>query len=806
MSEPRQPNEPSAGPTQAGPARDAKGGGRDFCFWAAALAIVLALLLHQTLFEGKGLLPASGIFNFPPWLADTNKPAASLLTDQYLVFIPQHIYTHREFMRGHFALWNPNLDCGKPNLAAIQGALLFPINLLLLPMDPFYSSGIAAFLKLFLAGLFTMLYLRRLGASNGGAFLAGVVFSMSGFLICWLNHPHVNSAMCLPLLIYLVEKTFQGSGPAGPGALRVWAWLGVAFAGLLLGGHPPTMIQVAGFAAVYFLFRLAAQPTSEWPLRMGLAAGAAVLGLMLAAPELLPYLEYYRDSSTNAASLALNRAASRSTLNTLILYLFPRLGGSPAEGYEDTMLWLGIGNLLPNFCERTGYAGVLPLMFAVCAVVLRRGRWVVFYGLTIIVCLSAAHGMPPFPGLFQALPIIRDINPERLILMVGFGVAVLAGLGWDSFYHLESRRKRVWLAAGFWAVMGVIVSGYWLKVEPRWKYLDADHRAFLEPQFLMMLGSLAASGALLLPSMRRHGKLYSLIGLGWVAADMLNFGMGINPAIPRSSYYPTAPAIEWLQRDKSDFRILGQKMALAPNTAELYGLKDARGYDFTAVRRYEELIEGKAGTFFFYRWAEPLPAALPLLGVKYVLTFNSPAPDPALFELVYSNEVNIYRYRNFPGRILTVFNYAVENRASVLAKVRSGRFNPQETLLLEQAPPDAVPATQPEAAGNSSARIVSEQPDEVDIAASMARPGFLLLLDTYFPGWRATVNGARTPILRADYNFRAVQLPAGESTVRFIYQPESFRLGMVLFAGSLAIVAGMIIWGSRRLASNALSP
>ena len=799
MSE--QPNKQSAGPKLSGLPSDAQRGGRNFCFWVAALAIVLALLLHQSLFEGRGLVPSDGIFNFAPWLSATNKPSATLLSDQYLVFIPQHEYTHRELLQGRFPLWDPTVDCGKPNLAAIQGALLFPINLLLLPIDPFYSSGIAAYLKLFLAGLFTMLYLRLLGASNGGAFLSGLVFSMSGFMMCWLNHPHVNCALCLPLLLYLMEKSFQSGSPSAPRALRIWAWLGVGFACLLLGGHPPTTVQVAGFAAIYFLFRLAAQPKHEWLLRVGLAAGAAILGFLLAAPQLLPYLEYYRLSSTNAAALTMDRAAMRLPINTLILYLFPNLDGSLSGGFGDTMLWLGIGNRLPNFCERTGYVGVLPLLFAICAIVLRRGRWVAFYGLTTVACMLAAYGMPPFPALFQALPIIKDINACRLIMIAGFGVAVLAGLGWDSFYRLESQRKRAWIVAGFWTVVGIILLEYWNRAESGWKFLDSGHRAYLEPQFLMMFGSLVASSVLLLPSMRKHGEVYAMIGLGWIAVDMLNFSIGVNPAIPRSSYYPSAPAIEWLQQDKSDFRMMGEKMTFAPNTAGLYGLKDARGYDFTTVRRYEELILGQAGSFFFYRAVDALPPAMPLLGVKYLVTFNAHAPDPALYELVYSNQVNVYRYRRFAGRALTVFNYSVDSDpASVLAKVRSGTFNPQQTLLLEEQSKNAGAQTQPAATGNSSARIVSEKPDEVDVEASMARPGFLLLLDTYFPGWKATVDGTETPILRADYNFRAVQLPAGTSTVRFVYQPRSFRLGIALCLAGFAILAVAFatnFWGRR---------
>jgi hypothetical protein len=812
MSEQRQPDEPKTErksfATPAAAQRSSRG---RFSLWVAALAAVLAILLHSSLFGGRGLVPADGIFNFPPWLEATNRPSNSLLTDQYLVFIPQHEFTRREFLQGKFSLWNPNLECGIPNLASMDGALLFPVNLLLLPVDPFYAGGISAFMKLFLAGWFMMLYMRLLDASDGGSFLAGLTFSLSGFMICWLGHPHVNVALCIPLLLFLIEKTFQygrghAAGLASPGAMRVWAGLAVTVGCVLLGGHPPTMVQVAFFTGIYFLFRLAGERQSEPLTRCGLAICAGVVGFFLAGPQLMPFLEYYRHSSMDEASTIMDRAEIHSTINTLILYLFPRLSGSPAEGFEDTMLWLGIGNRMPNFIERTGYVGVLPLMFASCALVVRRGRWMRFYGLTTLVCLLAVFGMPPFPALFKNLPVLKDINPTRLMMIAGFSIAVLAGMGWDSLYRMENPRKRLWLVAGFWAIIGLVLLLYLHWIVPRWKFLDAEHRAFVEPQFFMMAGSLAASVGLLLPSVRRHGLLYSLIGLGWVAADLLVFGRGINPAIPRESYYPKTPEIEWLQKDKSDFRILGQDMVLVPNTAELYGLKDARGYDFMTIRRYEELITGGAGKFFFYRSADSLPEAMPLLSVKYVLTFNRPAPNPPLFELVYSNETCVYRSRQFEGRARTVFDYTVESKQAILAAVRSGTFNPDKILLLEEQPKNNNAGAPVSAAPvEASANIVSDQPDEVTVEASMPRPGFLLLLDTYFPGWKATVNGQSSPVLRADYDFRAVQLPAGKSVVRFFYRPGSFCLGMALFAAGLIILAGAVFgssWIEKRRISN----
>lgn len=777
-----------------------------FFLWVAALALVLAVLLHESLFGGKGLVPVDAVLSFPPWQA-TNSLSNYLLSDQYAVFVPQHEFMHQQFRQGRFPLWNPYLDCGVPNLGSIQGALLFPINLLLLPLDPFYASGWAAFLKLFLAGWFTMLYLRLLGASNSGAFLSGLVFSLSGFMIVWLGHPHVNCAMWLPLLLYLIEKTFRCGRADGPDLMsqpagRVWVGIALVFACLLLGGHVPTAVQVSLFIGVYFLFRLIERWDNQSWRRIGLWSFALVLGFLLAAPAILPFLEYYPQSSVDVSSQAADRTAICLPPNTLILYLFPHLSGSPVEGFEDTMLRMGIGNLLPNFNERTGYVGVLPLLLALYAVVTRRCRITMFYLAALLVSLLAVYGVPPIPAVLGALPVFRDINPTRLLMVAGFCLAVMAGLGWDAFHRNPSRRLWFITVAGFWCVIGLVLLGYWYAVEPRWQLLDAAHRAFLRPQLLMLLGSAVVSAALLLPVIARRRWLLAVVGLGWVTVDLLVFGMGYNPAIPRDKYYPSAPVIDWLKHNSAGCRVWGELSVLPPNTAEVFGLRDARGLDFMTVRRYEELVTGQAGDFFFYRRATSLPKSFQLLAVKYVLAMKNEAASPRLFELVSSNQINLYRYLGFHQRALAVFDYQVDHDpASVLATVRSGTFNPEQVLLLEDEPglekiSSAIP--EPMTGTNVSVRIVSDHPDEVRVAATLPRPGFLLLLDTYFPGWSATVNGREAPILRADYNFRAVQLPAGKSTVRFVYRPLSFRLGLVLAIASLTLLLGAGFWLRKR--------
>jgi hypothetical protein len=798
-------SEPVATPTKAPSLGTLLKSVRDF-FWFAAQAGVLLILLHESLFSGKGLVPANGVMAWAPWNRVT-RPYNILLIDQFCAFLPTQEFVHQQ---KSFPLWNPDLCCGAPNLASIQLALLFPIRLLFSSLDPFWASGPSAFLKLCLAGWFTMLYLRLLGVSHAGAFLAGMVFSLSGFMIVWLGHPLVNSAMWLPLLLYFVEKSFrQGRGNAVAAfVLRIWAGFAVAFAFMILGGHPPTVIHITIVLMVYFLFRLMEHGREEAFLRAGLLAGSIAVGLLLAAPQILPYLEYYRQSSSALASASLHRWSSHLTLNSLIHFLLPNVLGNPTLGFEDMPNLLGWREA-DNFNETAAYVGILPLFFAAWAIALRQCKFTKFFFCLAAGSMLVIYGVPPFPSLIRALPILRDVNEQRLLLIVGFSVAVLAGLGWDEFSRMRTRRRTLIVTAGFCAVIGVALLCFWLVAGPKLHALDLSHRAFLGRQFLILAVGIIVTVLLVLWPAHWKGWVLMAVCLSWTAVDLLCFGTGYNPSIPHDLYYPRTPAIEWLQKDDSLFRIFGSGTMLAPNSAEVFGLSDARGIDYLTVRRYEELITGHAGDFFFYRDPKTLPNTFPLLNVKYILSATAIPLNPRLFELVYSKEILIYRFKQCRERALLVFDYQVEHdRAALLDRVSAAGFDPQKVLLLEDQPAPAKMAVGDRTAGTNtggSVRCLSYEPDKVVMDASLPRPGYLLLLDTYFPGWSATVNGESAPIQRADYNFRAVALPEGKSEVRFSYRPESLRMGLYLcVAGILTLgVAWFLPWKWRSGAAKA---
>jgi hypothetical protein len=99
--------------------------------------------------------------------------------------------------------------------------------------------------------------------------------------------------------------------------------------------------------------------------------------------------------------------------------------------------------------------------------------------------------------------------------------------------------------------------------------------------------------------------------------------------------------------------------------------------------------------------------------------------------------------------------------------------------------------------GAGSARISEYENHRISCEVEARMPGFLVLLDSFYPGWRAYVDGRETPILRANYAFRAVEIPEGEHRVEFVYEPMAAKAGIAV--SSLALLLGFgIAWRSRR--------
>src|SRR5271166_6459514 len=110
---------------------------------------------------------------------------------------------------------------------------------------------------------------------------------------------------------------------------------------MILGGHPPTTIHITIVVTVYFACRLIGHRDGQTFQRACLMAGAMTVALFLAAPQILPFMDYYAQSSSPLSSVSMKRWAAHLPVASLIHFLLPNALGNPALGFED----------LPNLLE-----------------------------------------------------------------------------------------------------------------------------------------------------------------------------------------------------------------------------------------------------------------------------------------------------------------------------------------------------------------------------------------------------------------------------------------------------------------------
>jgi hypothetical protein len=145
----------------------------------------------------------------------------------------------------------------------------------------------------------------------------------------------------------------------------------------------------------------------------------------------------------------------------------------------------------------------------------------------------------------------------------------------------------------------------------------------------------------------------------------------------------------------------------------------------------------------------------------------------------------------------------VGSEAELRDTLQSPTFNHRTTAVLEQNPlfRPARPAVPP----RWSATIRGYSNTLITLDVETSSPGILMLSETYYPGWRAYVDGVQTDIYRTDYSLRSLCVPAGSHRVEVRFEPESFSRGVLISATTCLLCAagiGLSLFRSRRLHSS----
>lgn len=713
-----------------------------------------------------------------------------------LQFVPWREFAFETLRNGHVPLWNPLVGMGAPLIANYQSALFYPPNILLFFTGPVWGQGLLVLVHVVWAGMGMIYLARKLGFGLMAQTIAGLAFSLSGYHIARAGFLSINAAVAwLPWLIAATELVVREVGESGfrQRAIRPILALALVLTMQWLAGHAQTAWYSLLLMVCWSLWRGVQRRKWEGILAsLGAPLIAGALAFALSAIQLIPVLEYLA-LSQRATDLNRELALTYSFWPWRILgLLIPDVFGNPAHGD-----YWGYA----NYWEDAIYIGTLPFVLAVLAVIrgIRKSRWTSFIGFLILlggVSLILALGKNTFifNFLFDHVPTFDLFQaPSRWMVIFVFCLSLLAAIGAELW---ESEK----LVRLFWVRLGTVGAVTMVVVAVLSRWVLEDIQATFVPAIATAGVLLSITGILAWRRRLRPAPVWPIVICTFVALDLVWAMKGLNPSIS-AEYYKSASQLS--NRVSGDSRIympadLEYELKFEqthrfdtffpevdwdvvrdvglPNTAMLDGISSANNFDPLVPRRYSQWIAELEKT--------PLNQESPILALMDVGW------------LADDGEQEVYLEVSNPSRVRAIgIVHRVEEDDQILSRIFNSSFDPEGELFIEGLP--QLPKTQADVKGTFT--IIDQQdPNRVQMNANLTGDGWVILSDLWFPGWRATIDGQEQPIYKADYLFRAIEVPGGEHFIEFVYRPSSFKWGVWISAIAW-VIFGFTLWTSRKI-------
>ena len=676
-------------------------------------------------------------------------------------------------------------------MSLMHPGVFYPPSVIFL-LNDFYLAFNAYFLFHHLVLMGSVYAICRYWGRSIPACLAASLTALYGgyFLSLASVYNHFQSAVWFPLILMMWQKFMVG------GKLKCFCGAVVFLAFQVLGGGPENAIFSVLVVYAHSLYMV----KDEEKIKGFRQISQAVLALVMAALALsaLQWLPTYH-----------------------LLKEIGRGGGLP---FTTTTIWsLEPGALLDlflpenftRFLERAGgrfdyflhsfYMGIVPLfVLSGCLLVGREQKsirfWLMVFGGGVFFALGEFN---PFYVLFYEWVPLFDMfrYPQKFFFLCAYALTFLTGWGLDRFVYLISHKKTELKKLMFALLVTAMVVAGMFGV-----YAD---RGGLESLMILLV---LATGifALHLKKINRPG-FYSLL-LILMVMDLMGKNSMLVPLIDREFYTDPPPLAKRLGGTSDSFRVysgmlmekpghkkisssstnhpnkidlqtpplqlehseynplsvqLAARDQVYPNIGAIYGLAYVEGEGTM------ELKESLLWRSLFI--SSDIPQKKRMLkrsNVKYWVTED--------FEQLPSEQyprgikkVNVFE--DVLPRAFLVGNSAQVPKEDILNIYYDAAFNPLRQVLLTKT-------VEMKKAKNFSGTVekIEYSPNKVSLETSQNEEGFLVLLDTYFPGWKVAVDGKPEGIYRANYFYRGVRLTPGSHRIEFSYEPVGLKTGIVI--------------------------
>ena len=761
-------------------------------------------------------LIATGLFTL--WVALLSLPMlqgkwlASSVSDQYPAGYAYRSWGAEWWHRlGHVPLWNPELFGGLPFVAAGHGDIFYPTSFLRLLLPVATVVNLNFVVHSILAGLFTYWLLRRLAVSWTGATVGGLAYELSGLIASYPSPGHdgkLFASAALPLGFLALVM-----------ALRDRRWEGYALFGLAVScsllGHVQLayywLIATGLFALYLTLEENRSDPASGRVARLALTLGAVILGFGLAAIQVLPFSLNIPFSPRAQGYYGFEGSASYAIPWDHVLEFFLKNFVGARETYWGS-------NPIKLHSE---YLGLPVVALAGLGALSRERRrlalWVGGIGLLFLL-VSLGAGTPFFKAWWTLMPLVKKTRaPGMAFFIVAFVTAVFAAFGAERLERKEGGKVITpWLivagVVALFAVTGVFGAIAQTLAGPKAQIARADASAIMvgTATSALALGIAAVLGALALRA-KVAPRLFAVCLALVVGADLwLNAThFWLYSPDPRSELFRSDQVTDRLQATPLPYRVFdlgvypGDGVTLMP-----FDIPQVLGPSWNELRYYDELMGGRN------EWRNIRIVHLwDLLAVRFALTPSGVANADSVpgFKRILDSvptasgtRANLFERIDPPPYARVVPGaFKATDSGVVIPTLLDPRIDYSRVVLFTpDQPVTPVPIREMPPPSPARASVTAWEPGRMTIALDPAppQPGYLLVSENWYPDWRATVDGTPAQVLRGDYTFITVPVPAGAKQVALTFRSPAYAIGKAISLASLVLLAviGLVPLAMRR--------
>lgn len=755
-------------------------------FPAVLLLGVTAIFFYKTFLFG--LIPFPGdllLAEYKPWQSYSfagyvpgSIPNKAQYPDTIRQLYPWRTLATKELKSGKLPLWNPYNFSGNPLLANFQSAVFYPPNLLYLMLPQPVAWTILIILQPLLSLLFMYWYIRKIGGSFLASTLAGISYAFSLFATVWLQYNTIGQIIVwLPLALLAIETLKEKR-------TRFWfAVLLFSQISALLAGHP----QLAGYLLLFILAYTFTQAKSLTKI----VILSTLFALGISAIQLIPGIEliWYAARSSHEFSFIFQKILIQP--QQLLMAAIPNLFGHPATRTywpQDT------------FIGKVTYIGIVPLFFLLAALRIK-SRHIRFFGTTALLVLIAITANPVTFILYKFnLPIFSSSSPTLMRFLLSFSLAVITSLGLDEWMQEKHSIGKLTHRS-----LSVIV--FFIVVWFSFRSIEHSRTAVNAILYSGVLATMVLIGFLVAITQKKLMTLVVLLLISLSAADIFVQFQKFNPFVPASFVFPETSIIQFLKDRAGVNRFWGYGTAsIQANIATQYQIYSTDGYDPLYPKWYGAFLYASRNGQLLKKFttqtrsdAEIVPGygeldlpnnpyrlrILDALAVRYILdrpengSTQKTLPGDRFQSVGEVDGWRIYENLKATPHAFFVSDYKTYNTPKEFEDYFFAKeFDPSTTILLDKPLNERLGSV-----NGTSVRIDTYEPNSV-VLQVVSNGNLLYLSDTYYPGWYASVDGINTPIRKANYAFRAIYVPQGAHTVRFVFDPLSVKTGLIISIAS----------------------